>query len=447
MLGCFSEITKYSLKSRAAKAKLAMARTALQMWPDWIRRINQHLPTDSALSATQGTIVIENGVSGYLDTENFDAILSALKLCGDEHENISGRDIKGLNPLPTARPFRAVLLPQEGSIDATLLHDRISQILRRLGVLFIDDQVSEIIATKGRIRGAKTYSGETLRAKTVVCAAGAFTTKLLESVVEPNSIQPVFSGTGIAMVVDRQLDAGFEFAVRTVNRAGSCGLHILPLTTDRHYIGATNSIFSSPQFEATLGLSHFLLQCAIDQLDQGLAYSKVLEWRIGNRPVSLDTFLLLGWSNVERLYVITGTYRDGIHGSPLIAMIATDELLEGEARFNHPFQATRCPISTMSAKESVAEAVYQATCTGFEASLVLPRLWHHEVVPLLFNEVTRFYELLGSDRGLSPELLPFLTASSLSKAEDRWAFDRVSNFINARGISDDLETSCEYDYG
>ena len=439
MLNCFAEITKYTLSSRAARAKFSMCRAALELWPEWLEFVNERRRAPP-LAMLRGTVVIENAVSGYLDSENFDAILATLCALKEPHEFVSGDDIAGLNPVPPARPFRAVRLPREGSIDSAALYEGVCTALSELGATFVHEPVGRLAVEHGRVSGVVLANGDVLSAGAVVCAAGAFTTALLDPVVPPTSVQPVFAGAGVAMTVRRHPGPGFTEVVRTVNRAGSCGLHLVPLAADRDYVGATNVLFSAPQTEASLGLCHFLLQCAIDQLDQGLSARTIVEWRVGNRPVTLDTFPLIGWSDVDGLYIMTGTYRDGFHGSPLIARIAASELLGTAPEWPHPFQPTRRPISTLSANESASECVYHATRTGFEASLVLPRLWRHEQMQLLFTPlVTRLYDRLRTRQGLPPDLVPFLAGSCMSEGPDAAAFERVRTLLTARGMSDDLD--------
>ncbi|MEX2985685.1 FAD-dependent oxidoreductase [Streptomyces sp. C36] len=208
-------------------------------------------------------------------------------------------------------------------------------------------------------------------------------------------------------------------------------------------MGATNVVFATPRTRPSAGLSHFLLQCAIDQLNNDFAFAQIDEWRVGNRPVSLDTFPLLGPGPLDRLHIATGTYLDGFHNSPLIARIMADGILGGAEPYVHPFLPNRRPISVFTAAESAAETAYQGACTGFEASLVLPRLWRHQaVLALLSSGAAHMYEDLGSPHGLSPDIVPFLVAGAFSEnGPDRAAYLRVKSLLGGRGATSELETA------
>ncbi|GAA2281856.1 hypothetical protein GCM10010234_18910 [Streptomyces hawaiiensis] len=441
MLNCFAEITKYTLASDASRAKFEMCRDSLDLWPDWLDLVHEASGHDRPHTVS-GTVVIENAVSGVLDSENFDAMLDAAAKYGETHELIGPRGIAGLDPTPTARPLRALYLPAEGAVDSGAVYEALRAALVARGVRFVDQPVGALTREGDRVTGATLVDGSHVSAGTIMVAAGAFTTPLLDTVLGPHDVQPVFSGTGIATVTHRLGAEQFGHVVRTVNRAGSCGLHAVPLPGGRDYVGATNVVFATPRTRPSAGLSHFLLQCAIDQLNNDFAFAQIDEWRVGNRPVTLDTFPLLGPGPLDGLHIATGTYRDGFHNSPLIARIMADGILGGTSSYDHPFRPERRPISVFSAAESAGETAYQGACTGFEASLVLPRLWRHDAVPALFaSGAVRMYEDLGSSHGLSPDIVPFLVAGAFSEdGPDRDAYLRVKSLLADRGASSGLET-------
>lgn len=80
---------------------------------------------------------------------------------------------------------------------------------------------------------------------------------------------------GIATVTRRTAAQQFGHVIRTDNRAGSCGPHAVPFPEGRDYIGATNAVFATPRTPPSAGLSHFLLQCAIDQLNNDYAFAQI----------------------------------------------------------------------------------------------------------------------------------------------------------------------------
>ena len=437
MLGCFGEVTKYTGACPASIAKFEMSRTSKGMWPAWLEELNE-ASSGPAVEVKAGTIVLENAVSGVLDSENYEAILRAVADYDEPHEILHPRDIRGLDPVPSSRPLRAVYLPREGTVASGALYDTMHAAVSALGATFVCKAARRLEAANGRVTGVETIDGERVGARQVVCAAGAYTTPLLDTVLPQHEVQPVFAGTGISVVTLRHGSRPFSHAVRSVNRAGSCGLHVVPYGGGEDYLGATNAIFATPGERASAGLSHFLLQCAIDQLNQDFAHAAIVEWRVGNRPLSLDGFPLLGRAgSVEGLYVATGTYRDGLHNSPLIAGMIADALGGAPPPDANPFEATRAPISLMSAVESAKECIHHAVCTGFEASLVLPRLWRSEMLPAMFARgPIEMYQALETRQGLPPDLVPFLAGAALApEGPDHAAYQRVKSLIRERGFA------------
>ncbi len=438
MLGCFAEVTHSSLRSAAGKEKFKLGRLASTAWESWIDELNEETTWAGRLVPNCGTVVIENAISDTLDSDNYDAIVRTLREFDEPYEYISPRQIEGIRPVPSARPMRAVFLPNEHSINSRNVLDALQSILEEQGVEFFDQYCIGIDGTGPSVSGVGLRSGEHIHAGTVVCAAGAFTTPILDTVIDPAQVQPVFAGTGVAFVSDRSDRKKVpRHTVRSVNRAGSCGLHVVRLDGGQDYIGATNAIFDRPSSKATAGLSHFLLQCAIDQLDQWYAHANIDHWRVGNRPVTLDSFPLVGASGVDGLFIATGTYRDGFHLAPIIARIIADEIQNGASGIAHPFRPTRPPISVFSIDESLAECSRHTISTGFEDSLVLPRLWPDDVIRAALPTVDeRIYDALGTRYGLSPDLLPFLNANMKSARPQ--AFNRARLVLNVRGASQDM---------
>ena len=134
----------------------------------------------------------------------------------------------------------------------------------------------------------------------------------------------------------------------------------------------------SPLSTPTFGVAHFLIDCVIDQLDQRASYSRITQQFLGNRPVTLDTFPLLGSAGVENLFVFTGTYRDGLHASPVIASKASSLIIDGRNDFDPILAPTRRPISPSSVEQSIADFVEQRISSAFESHTALSQFMNHE---------------------------------------------------------------------
>jgi glycine/D-amino acid oxidase-like deaminating enzyme len=372
--------------------------------------------------------VIHNAKSGVLDDQNFAALLSALKEFDEPYEEIDPHGIVGLHPHAEARPLRAIHMPREGAIDARAVLGGLERAAESLGVTTLDVHVTEILKSAGQVTGVALSDGGRIEAGTVILAAGAFSGALTE-IFEPGAVPAMLSGRGISLMVRRQVEPGFQNTVRSPTRAGACGLHVIPLGDGIDYFGATNEVYDAPSVHADFGNSQLLMQYAREQLDLGLHRADIERWVVGNRPIAVDGFPMIGRTSVDGLIIATGTYRDGFHCSPVIAQYVTEDIL-GTSRLAQRlplFVPERAPIETMTVPESVQEFVFQMISGAFEAGLTLPG-YHTDMT--FFEErhqqdAERFYALLDSPVALSTEvLIPILNSAQPDK-------HRITEYLRA----------------
>ncbi len=405
MLGCFGELTKYSLATDAGRRKFALGLDAHAMWPAHLDHLGEVGGTEP-IKTVSDTFVVLNAVGGELDSENFDAMLAGL----DEHH---GRyeivdSVPGLDPTPTARPLRSLWLPDEGSIDASQLLASLEASCSRLGVRAVDAEVLELQSTPSWC--ATTTNGERIEADVFIVATGAWSADLVRTITE--DVQPMVSGSGVALVTERVMGDGFNSVVRTANRAGSCGLHVVPLSQGFEYYGATNVIFERPETRAHLGVINYLTDCVINQLDRLAAYSRIDKVVVGNRPVTLDTYPLLGRVEDTPVFMATGTYRDGLHSSPAIAAALRAEILDDEAAFDPVFAPTRRPILEFTRAEAIAEFTHQQVSSAFESGLSLTPFLHAQDLQAVFAPMAEsLHDRLPDVVGLHPDLVAFACLS------------------------------------
>ena len=431
MLGCFGEITKYTLASDAGRAKFEIARAAHARWPELLERLLDGADSKE-LSLTDETYVILNGRSGPLDRQNFNALCDALDSYGAPHAMVEG--VPGLRPAPDAWPLRAMRIEGEGTLDATELLRLLERSVESNSGNVVDATVTCLRQRDRKVSGVECSDGSVIEARQVVIAAGAFSTPLLDDALGPGTVQPQFAGSGVAFRAERVMGEGFSSAVRTVNRAGSCGLHVVPLYGAREYYGATNVVFRDPELRSHLGVCHFLAQSAMDQLDQHTCFSRIDEVKVGNRPVPLDGFPLIGPTSIAGLTVLTGTYRDGLHAAPQLASWAAALIIDGRNDFPAIFAPERRPIETMSVQESIEEFVLQSTSSMYESGTVLPRFTDHEELGALFEpKAYDLYDQIGDHLALHPDLITYLTMSRKDPADVEYVAAYLRSGISTGG--------------
>ena len=406
MISCFGELTETSFSTHAKKQKFDMAFKALKKWPKLIEKINQF--SSKKLKIKNGTHILLNAKSGTLDTENFFSITQALDDYKEPYQEISPKSVPGLNPIGSCRPLRAIYLPNEGYINSIQVINTLRDILSSFyKVTFIDSFVTEVNYKGGVVHGVTLKSGEKLFSPKVLLAAGAYTQNIIDKIPEiRTNIPALFSGVGLSLLIKTQ-DHSVESVLRTPNRAGACGLHIVPRDHNTLYIGATNNVDLLPSRSVNFGLTQFLIQCTIEQINQDFYHAHIDDWIVGNRPASLDTFPLIGKTSIKGLYILTGTYRDGFLLSPHLSEYMAD-LMFGDfmPQKNDLFTPERPFIQTTNIEDSVEEFLSHYIAGGYEHSMALPPfLSEKDFLTPLRQKIQNLYEYLEIDFGLSPDIL------------------------------------------
>jgi glycine oxidase len=414
MLGCFGEVTQAQLSSTTGREKLALNVAAAAMWPDWVRCLDHDTGEDECLHITPGTYVLLNAKSGEMDDRNFGAIKDALKMYGKAFEVVDGREIPSLRPLEDCRPIEAIYIKDEGSIDS-------GQLLRRLTarlslakeITSVNGRVAQMHLRSNSIQNVELEDGSKIAAPLVLIAAGFESQRLIDQIPDlTRRIPRLFPGAGTAVLL-KPHDAIHQTpcVIRTPNRAFACGLHAVPRLSGAVYVGATNHIRMLPLRGPTAYDVHFLIECAMEQIDIDLHLSSLEKAVLGHRPVSIDGFPLIGRTSVSGLWLLTGTYREGLHLAPLLSRHVAREMLGKEGIFRNPFQPERRPITTLSKAEAIKGAAEHHMAITYEHSARMPGGWNQQVHELFEDLFKQFYDEIDSDYVLPVEFLPMILNS------------------------------------
>lgn len=409
MINCFAEITNKTFKTSYGEKKFAMAHTALKMWNPWLEELNDNISKqENKIKLLPGTYVMLNNESGVLDSDNYHAMKQALNKYNEPYEEILDlHKIPGINPIPNHRPLCAMYLPNEGLIDSNFYIKQLKNILSsRTNITFTNDVAIKINHKSNSISSISLSSGELIESSQFILANGAYAQSLINQITELKETTPqILAGVGYAVLLKQLKDNLINNVIRTPNRAGACGLHALP-REDNLYIGATNNVYMLPEEKLKAGLINFLLYCAIEQLNQNFYNSTIEGYHIGNRPVSIDGFPLIGKTCMNNLWMINGTYRDGFHQSPLIASHIANSLIGKDGLIDQTFTSSRKPIKTMTRQQAIEEFVYHYTAGTFEHGTKLPKFMPiSEYEKMITIKITNLYDQLDSDYGLNPEIL------------------------------------------
>lgn len=406
MLNCFAEVTTQTLQTVPNQIKFEMCHRSLKLWPQWIEEINSYLPGDDRLEITFGTFVVLNSRSGKLDTDNFLCILNALNRYEETYQEIDPSEIDEINPLQSCRPLRAIWIPEEGCISSHKVLSALEKILEN--ATLISEEANEIIIESGIAKGVRLASGKVVTADKLLLAAGAFSQKLLDKIPEISHKMPtIFSGVGYSLQAEQNPNRPIRHVVRTPNRAGACGLHALPRDAETLYIGASNDLSFYPHQIPKMGMFNFLMECAFQQIDQQLTRSKLLGFHVGNRPASIDSFPLIGELSLKNLFVLTGTYRDGFHQSPLLAEHMASIMCGENGIIPDLFKPERPLIQVKDKAASIDEYMDHFQGSSYEHNILLPTgiLTDQEYLAFIRKRTEKLYEVLETDFGLPPDVL------------------------------------------
>ncbi|MFG3392377.1 FAD-dependent oxidoreductase [Streptomyces parvus] len=420
MLGCFGEVTTALVDNPYGQAKFDLDLKAKDIWPEWLESISSDLSDGSDILTANGTTVLLNSVgTASIDTGNFHAIQEMLKKHDEPHESVDPADLDWLDPDPNSRPLQALHIPGEHAVDSGRLLTRLERTASDLGVTLVDAHAASVVTDGGRATGVVLDDGTTLMADQVLLAGGVGTQDLVDSVPGlGEGIPRLVSGYGVSALVTTQDGTRPESVIRTPNRAFACGLHIVPRGDGRVYIGATNIISPHPLADPVMRDILFLLECSHRQIRRNLWSSTVVDIKVGNRPISLDGFPLLGRTPLAGLWMMTGTYRDGLFLSPLLAKEFARQLCGDEPELNlELFAPHRPPLQGASRESTVDTTVEHTLATGYEQHWHVPTDWQEFFDVGLKPVYTQWAEELDPDFTPQPDLL---AASRLEPQLAQW---------------------------
>ncbi|OLP58913.1 formimidoyl fortimicin A synthetase [Xaviernesmea oryzae] len=412
MNGCFGEVTSGLIASEHGRKKVKLDYLASRLWPNWIERLKAETGRDDELVVAKGTHVVLNTAGTHdIDTVNLEAIKATIESYGENYVSSDLTKIRGLKPNDLVRPLQGIYIPDEHAVDSSLLIKLLDDAAHKRGVHIMDENADHILVEGKSAVGAITASGQRIDARHVVIAAGVSSIDLLpRDSVDVDRIPPMFAGNGVSILLRLQNPEDLPDAViRTPNRAFACGLHCVPRSDGTLYIGATNILKNLPRFEASVSDVQFLLECAVEQINRSLYFSEIAAVQVGNRPIPADGFPLIGECGLLGLWLVSGTYRDGLHQSPLLANYMANAIA-GTAQSDidlSEFQPIRAPLQGLSRSSMPAETMSQMMGMGFETMWNIKANWNSEIESALLAKYTRVVDELHTEYTPPPEVVAF----------------------------------------
>jgi glycine/D-amino acid oxidase-like deaminating enzyme len=381
MLHSFAELEPYSLAHPLGRRWLELSLEATTLWR-------------ATADLGPGTYVLDGPDDAARDA--YAAIRTALVERGEVFEEGAAKDVPHYAPVEVLAT-RALHLPREGFVNPRRALRALGERLERLpNVRFIEGRV-RALRGKGTIHGAELTDGSTVEGDVYLLATGASAWDVLRESGLALPIPRVFYGLGVTVELELPGHAQ-RHCLRTPNRSPRMGVYTVPYplgtgAPENHVlVGASSQILPSPRDDDGQAQAAQLVREAARVVNRSFVHASPVRVNVGYRPVSQDTYPLVGATSVNNLFLATGTRRDGFHLSPVLAR-HLGALMSGKPGDERllPFAPERKLLSTFTRAEAIAHAVRALPPT--EAQDTRERL-------------ERLHDLVGAvDFGVPPELI------------------------------------------
>ncbi len=249
---------------------------------------------------------------------------------GLEVQRLRSRECRQLEPGLAPGVRGGILAAGDHQVDNRALVAALLVACERAGVRRRSGRVAAVRVSGDRTRGVVLAGGEPLEARTVVLAAGCWTSTL--GGLPPGLLPPVRPVKGQLLHLRGPGDT--PLCQRNVR---GLDVYVVPRGDGRVVVGAT---VEEQGFDTTVtaGAVHDLLRAALELLPE-VSELELTEAVAGLRPGSPDNAPLLGPSALDGLVIASGHYRNGVLLTPvtadgIAALLASGRVPESLAPFS-----------------------------------------------------------------------------------------------------------------
>lgn len=390
MLNSFCEIEEGSLESETDLFRFELSYQATKMWPQFVL---DHLEVAmghnclipecaNCMGSTGGcfelgTYLINNTSADSLDDANYNVVLKALKDFYEPHSEVDPRDIPNYKPQERHRASRAVYIPNEGWLNPKLTLQSIEASLVGFECIeFIDEEVDSLVKGTQVIEYALLKNGKQVAGDKFLLATGATASDLIDKSKLGISIPKIFHGVGVSIQVKSPGEMHTK-VIRTPNRGLACGLYTVPFYTgakdpfDQIMIGSSSLVSPNRIDAPRVGSVQSLLSGAMEQINTNFYKAEITCINVGSRPVSADTYPVIGRTSIPNFIIATGTKRDGFHLSPVLSEVLTKLIYDEEIdpRFQ-VFSPERKLIRELTREKAIETSVKHLMSASYQHGFV-----------------------------------------------------------------------------
>lgn len=410
MLNCWGELIPGTFENEIFSKRFQITSEAMDMWPRYVSQIFEYSGIDVPI--TWGTIVITSPSGPIHEIDNFDYLKSKLIEKNQKHKAVDVKDLNFLSPDFDKVPSNAIQI-SDGFLDSQILLRALEQSMLKVGVSLLNTNVISMSQVQSSWN-VILEDNEILSVHKIVLANGAYARGLLESTKElHNRTIPLFFGAGTALEV--KLPSWTEHplplvelnnVVRTMDRGGACGLHLVPLGNKKYYFGASNGVWEFPEENHRMHAVSWLTNAIEREFHHNFFSAEVKLRGPGFRPVSLDGFPILGQIDDSGIYMLNGTKRDGLTCSPYYAKSLAREIIanESDSLFSD-FNPTRKALSYFDINTAIDSAAKSELGGEIMHGLRIPPYRNNDYINLKIEKIKQVYQKRNiSSFGIHPEL-------------------------------------------
>jgi glycine/D-amino acid oxidase-like deaminating enzyme len=422
MVNVWAEIAKGQLENPALRDRATLGIDAFGLWDGWCAALSEF--SEAPLTVDWGTYVINNALGSPHEVATVDYQIAAMQRHNVAYSLVSPGDVAWLKPEAQAQISRIVRIP-DGRIDPRKMLDAYGRFFTARNVAVFDTTVRELRFGSGLLhslmkRGAALTlaDGTELKAGQVVLANGSFAQELIDTLPEVKRSTPrLVWGAGSALDVslppwvhkygglDRSIFE-IDHVVRTVDRGGACGVHLVPYGNGEYYLGASSGVWFEPEWKPRVHAVHVLLRALSEEINGAFFFATFSIRGPGFRPTAIDGFPLLGETCQAGLWMANGTKRDGFTIAPLVARELASAILGGASSLPKRFSPSRSLISYKTRAEAIGDSVTADFGGEFQHGLKLPPYAVEPYRAAKRRKIEEVYEKRGLDSfGIHPEMV------------------------------------------
>jgi glycine/D-amino acid oxidase-like deaminating enzyme len=415
MINVWAELEANGFDNPAVLAKFELARRAMTLWSAHAAALAEE--SGMTLPIRWGTYIINSARGTASEDRAFDYVVEQLHRHNQPVEVVGGYDLPFLSPTNLSRTVRAAKVP-DGMIDSRLVVRALETIVARAAnCTLVDETVEQLSVPPSGSKILRLSSGRELRAGTVVLANGSFAQALVDQVPDlKRSVPRLLFGGGVALDITfpswmirygsvpaplRELSC----VARTMDRGGACGFHLVPLGNDTFYFGASSGVWTEPEPQPRVHAVGWLLHGLETEFSNAFFTANVTLRGPGYRPVTMDTFPLLGESELKGIWFVNGTKRDGFTCAPYLAREVVKAMARKPNELPEMFRPSRPLISYWDRERATTAAVHAAIGGEHMHGLVLPPYRLQEWADYRRRWLENIYDRRGLKTfGIHPEL-------------------------------------------